>query len=239
MAQLFNEVERRTIAQSIVEQVKELIARGKLAPGHRLPSERELCEQLGVGRSAVREATSAMLAMGIIEIRPGDGAYVRADFPQSVLKSIDWSSLILNQQSSDLFEARLAIEVSAASLAARRATPEQRQYLRQLVERMAAAKDLEDFVALDLEFHLVLAQASQNAIFDDMVAGIQHLMRSSMLRVLEADEMRRLALEQHRSLCDAIDRAASAEAEEIMRAHLKKDLASFRAGRPQQPPQSP
>ena len=228
MSQLFNEVERRTVAQSIVEQVKELIQQGKLQAGQRLPSERELAEQLKVGRPAVREATSAMLALGIIEIRPGEGAFIRQDFPQSMLKSVDWSSLVLNQQTSDLFEARSAIEVTAARLAAQRATTEERQALRELVDRMAAAASLEDFVTLDLEFHLRLAQASQNVIFADIIDGIQHLMRSSMLRVLQADEMRKLSLQQHYDLCDAIDRGDAAEAEGIMRAHLRKDIASLR-----------
>jgi GntR family transcriptional repressor for pyruvate dehydrogenase complex len=229
MAQLFGEVERRTVAQSIVGQVKELVLQGKLHPGQKLPSERELAEQLGAGRSSVREATSAMLAMGIIEIRPGEGAYVRPDFPQSMLDSVEWSAFMLNQHSADLFEARVAIETSTAKLAASRATREDQDQLDRLVKQMARAATLEEFIDLDIEFHLTLAKASQNLVMHDILYGLHNLMRSSMLRVLESTDRRELALEQHRSLCAAIGQGAADEAEQIMQTHLRKDLVFFNA----------
>lgn len=229
MVQLFGEVERRTVAQSIVEQVKELVLQGRLNPGQKLPSERELAEQLGVGRSSVREATSAMLAMGIIEIRPGEGAYVRPDFPQSMLDSVEWSALILNQYPAELFEARVAIETSTARLAASRATDEDKERLHQIVEQMARAATLGEYVDLDIEFHLALAKASQNLVMRDILYGLHNLMRSAMLRVLESVDRRELALEQHRSLCASIGQGAANEAEQIMQTHLRKDLFFFNA----------
>lgn len=229
MPNLFGEVERRTVAQSIVEQVKELILQGRLNSGQKLPSERELAEQLGVGRSSVREATSAMLAMGIIEIRPGEGAYVRPDFPQSMLDCVEWSALMLNQDSSDLFEARVAIETSTAGLAASRATREDKERLYQIVEQMAKAATLEEFVGFDIEFHLALAKASRNLVMHDILSGLHNLMRSSMLQVLDSMNMRELALEQHRSLCATIRQGTAKEAEQIMRTHLRKDLFLFDA----------
>lgn len=227
MTQLFDTVERRTVGQAIVDQVKDLILQGRLKPSQKLPSERELSEQLGVGRSSVREATSALLALGIIEIRPGEGVYVRADFPQSVLKSVDWSTLMLNQHSNDLFEARIAVETSTARLAALRATQEAQERLYQLCRQMAKAATLDEFITLDLEFHLALAEASENPVLRDIIAGIQNLMRSSMLHVLQSEEMRKLSLEQHRSLCEAISEGAPEKAEHVMRTHLEKDLVSF------------
>jgi GntR family transcriptional repressor for pyruvate dehydrogenase complex len=236
VAALFGEIERRTVAQTIIDQVKGLILQGKLSAGQKLPSERELAGQLGVGRSSVREATSAMLAMGIIEIRPGEGAFIRDDFPQSTLESVDWSSLMLNHASNDLFEARTAIEVNTAKLAALRATPRALDRLHRIVDQFAQAADLEAFVALDLEFHLALAEASQNMVLHDIIAGIQNLMRSSMLQVLRSDRMRRLSLEQHRVLYDAVARGAAKEAAQAMRAHLEKDLDFFNGVRERQEP---
>lgn len=224
MQPLFDEVKRLNLAQTIVEQVKQLILRGQLHAGQKLPSERELADQLRVGRSSVREATSAMLALGIIEIRPGEGAFIREDFPRSMLESIAWSSLMINGHSTDLLEARMAIEVATAELAALRSTPEERRRLHELVEQMPATTSAEAMVALDLEFHLLLAQASQNIVLREIVVGLQHLMRASMLQVLKSAEIKRLAIEQHRSLCEAIDRQAATEAAQIMRAHLTKDL---------------
>lgn len=227
MSHLFGEIERRTIAQTIVEQVKDLVRQGKLKPGQRLPSERDLCTQLGVGRSSVREATSAMLALGILEIRPGEGAYIRPDFPRSMLGHVDWSALMQHQQAGDVFEARAAIEMTTARLAARRATPSEMALLAELVAKMAAAADVEDFVSHDIQFHLTLAQISRNPILYDILIGIQTLMREAMLLVLQSETMRHLALEQHRRLCLAVEGGRDAEAEAVMRVHLDKDITFF------------
>ena len=227
MAGLFAEVERRTVSQSIVEQVKQLIQEGRLRAGQKLPSERELSAQLGVGRSSVREATSAMLALGIIEIRPGEGAFICPNFPQSMLECVDWSTLIGTQGPGDLFEARTAIETSTARLAALRATAEDRVRLCQLVERMASAADLHEFVEYDIAFHLALAEASKNLVLRDVIDSIHNLVQASMLQVLQSEELRGLSVQQHRNLCQAIERGSPKEAEQIMRAHLEKDLSSF------------
>ncbi len=227
MTRLFGEIDRRTVAQTIVDQVKDLVRQGKLQPGQKLPSERELSGQLGVGRSSVREATSAMLAMGIIEIRPGEGAFIRPDFPQSLLDRVDWSALLGHRPARDLIEARFAIEVNTARLAARRARPEDHAALRRLVERMAAAPTVDDLITYDLQFHLTLAEASQNPVFRDILAGMQGLMRDSMRQVLQDEGLRALALEQHRRLCAAVERGAADEAEAAIRAHLDKDLSFF------------
>jgi GntR family transcriptional repressor for pyruvate dehydrogenase complex len=225
MTELFAEVERRNIPQSIVEQVRQLIADGRLRAGQKLPSERELSAQLGVGRSSVREATSAMLALGIIEIRPGEGAFIRPDFPQSMLECVDWSTLIVNQGSNDLFEARIAIETSTARLAALRATSEEQRGLYRLVQQMESSTSLQEFVEYDITFHFALAEASQNFVLRDILASIHNLMQSSMVRVLQSKELRELSLWQHRQLCEAVERGCPEEAERAMLAHLEKDVA--------------
>lgn len=228
MSTLFNEVEKSTRSERIIHQVKDLILEGKLLPGQRLPSERALAEQLSVGRSSVREATRAMVALGIVEIRAGDGAYIRADFPRSTMESVEWSSLLLNGHSSDLVEARMAVECNTAKLAAARATPEARARLRALAQSLVATEELDEFIALDIAFHLALAEASQNAVLRGILGGIQQLMRSSMLRVLQSAELRRTSVQQHLALCDAVERGDSAQAEQIMLAHLNKDKAALK-----------
>ncbi len=178
MSPMFEEVKKLTVAETIVNQVKERILEGQLIPGQKLPSERELAEQLSVGRSSVREATSAMVALGIVAIRPGEGVFIRTDFPRSTIASIEWSSLMLTGSAQDLVEARISVETATAKLAALRATAEQRRYLHRLAEQMDSTAKLEDFVGLDIAFHMTLAQASQNYVLGEIIRGIQQLMRS-------------------------------------------------------------
>ena len=80
---------------------------------------------------------------------------------------------------------------------------------------------------MDLDFHLALAQASQNIVLRDMVAGLQQLMRSSMQQVLQSDQLRQKSVEHHLLLCEAIAQRDVQQAEQTMRAHLQKDANFF------------
>ena len=223
----FRVIKKSSVSEAIVQQVKTSVLKGELSGGDKLPSEREMAEQMGVGRSSVREATSALIALGVVEIRPGEGVYVRDDFPRSTLESVEWSSLLVAGHADDLSEARLVIEVNTARMAASRATQEERDQLHAIVNRMASAKNLNDFIALDLEFHLTLANASKNVVLREVIAGIQQLMHECMFDVLQSEDLRVLAVAQHRQLCQALDRASEALAEAVMKKHLQKDIDFF------------
>jgi GntR family L-lactate dehydrogenase operon transcriptional regulator len=134
---------------------------------------------------------------------------------------------MLNGHAQDLMEARSAVECSTARLAAQRSTPAERQQLYVLTEEMARAGDLEQFIDLDIKFHLTLAQASQNIVLREIVTGIQQLMRGSMRQFLSVPAARARAVEQHRRLCLVIEQGAVDEAEQTMRAHLYKNAAFF------------
>ena len=227
MAKLFNSVKRATVAEAIVEQVKDLIIEGQLTAGQKLPSERELAEELKVGRSSVREATSALVALGVAQARQGEGVYIRPDFPESVINSIDWSALMLRGQIADLIETRRAIEVAIVRLASERATQSDKRKLLRLGKEMRVSLDIESFIERDLEFHLALAQSSQNMVMCNVIQGIQQLMRKSMSQVLRREDMRRIAVEQHRVIAAAIGQGDVERAVRTMEEHLMKDVRFF------------
>jgi len=223
MPSLFNQVKRLTVAETIVEQVKQLIVQGQLTSGQKLPSERELAEELGVGRSSVREATSALVALGIAEVRQGEGVFIRPDFPKSILDNVDWTSLMIRGQVNDLIETRLAIELSIVRLATQRASETAKTHLYELAYEMDASMEIDRFIQLDLRFHLTLASASQNIVMHSVIHGIQQLMKSSMLQVLQNDNMREIATQQHRVIATAIRDCDEEAAVLAMQEHLMKD----------------
>lgn len=227
MPTLFNQVKRLTVAETIVEQVKQLIFDGQLSPGQKLPSERELAEELGVGRSSVREATSALVALGIAEVKQGEGVFIRLDFPRSVLDNVDWTSLMLRGQVNDLIETRLAIELSTARLATKRASEKVRHELYEIAYGMDAAMKIEDFIEQDLRFHLTLAKASQNMVMHSVIHGIQQLMYASMLQVLQNNDLRETAARQHRIIATAVRDKDVDSAVKAMQEHLMKDIRFF------------
>ena len=227
MAKLFNHVKRATVAETIVEQVRDLIIDGQLRPGQKLPSERELADELCVGRSSVREATSALIALGIAQARQGEGVYIRPDFPDSVIDKIEWSSLLLRGQIRDLIETRLTIELAIVRLACERAPLPARVDLERLAGEMDVAMSIETFIERDLSFHLALAEASGNRVMHSVVRGVQQLMRSSMGQVLQRADMRAIASAQHRAIAAAIRQGDVEAAVRTMEEHLMKDQRFF------------
>ncbi|SVE24582.1 uncharacterized protein METZ01_LOCUS477436, partial [marine metagenome] len=88
----YRQIERATVSDAIVDQLRGLVAQGILKPGDRLPSERELCKRFGVGRTSVREALKPLITMGLLEGRMGSGTFVAAETGQ-FQKSLQWGLL--------------------------------------------------------------------------------------------------------------------------------------------------
>src|SRR5689334_607844 len=113
------------IYEEIVRQVKQLIAEGRFKSGDRLPPERELAEKFVVSRTSVREALRALESLGLIDIRPGEGTFVREVSVESLVEPLALVMVSQREALAELFEARQMIEPALAALAARRATPEE------------------------------------------------------------------------------------------------------------------
>lgn len=129
-------VKKRTLSEEIIEQFKQQILSGSWKPGDKLPPERELSESLGVSRTSVREAISALTAMGLVEVRVGEGTFLASDI--APLYKGDISSKFLVKRSSllEVVEARKIIETQLACLAAGRATREDLNKMEKILENM-------------------------------------------------------------------------------------------------------
>src|SRR3989475_9145520 len=125
------------IYEEIVRQIKGMIAEGRLKSGDQLPPERELAEKFVVSRTSVREALRALESVGLIEIRPGEGTFVR-QVPLDAL--VGPLALVMTSQREaigELFEARRVLEPAIAALAAGRATPEEIHEMERILEDQA------------------------------------------------------------------------------------------------------
>src|SRR5512132_646502 len=125
------------IYEDIVRQVKALIADGRLTSGDRLPPERELAERFRVSRTSVREALRSLQSRGLIEIRAGEGAFVRAVPGEARSEPLALGILPHREAVGELFEARRILEPAIAALAARRATPEDIAEMARILEEQA------------------------------------------------------------------------------------------------------
>src|SRR5215831_17829561 len=125
------------IYQEIARQVKSMIAEGRLKGGDRLPPERDLADKFVVSRTSVREALRALESLGLVEIRPGEGTFVREVSVESLIEPLALVMVSQREAIAELFEARQMLEPAIAALAARRATPEEVREMERILEEQA------------------------------------------------------------------------------------------------------
>lgn len=230
-------IKREPVATQIARRLVEFILSGQLEPGARMPSERQLAEAFGVGRSAMREALKALSLIGLVEVRQGDGTYLRKADSALLPEVIEWGLLIGEKRTMDLVEARQEIEVVIAGLAARRRSEGDLAELRRLLDRMRDSRDVQTFVEADVAFHLRLAEAAGNSVLRDVHSSIQALLRTWIARVMAAAGSTSPSYEEHEPVYDAVVAGDPAAAQAAMAAHmrsaadrLKETLASEELG---------
>jgi GntR family transcriptional regulator, transcriptional repressor for pyruvate dehydrogenase complex len=225
-------VRRTTLSGEVANRLTEAIRSGELAPGARLPAERELGVQFGVGRTSVREALRMLQATGLVTVRPGDGAFVANVSSANDRSFARWESLY-HYRVEELFEARLAIEPLAAARAASRADEDD-------VNSIAAALtafeqgvnecDLAAMVLADDDFHGAIMLASRNRMFQAMLGVANHLSLESKRAGLSAPGRPPHVLAKHRAIFAAIAAGDSQAAESAMRDHLMSFVSDMGVG---------
>ncbi|HEY8371472.1 MAG TPA: FadR/GntR family transcriptional regulator [Pseudonocardiaceae bacterium] len=170
---------RRTgLVEQVIEQIRALVTSGEWPVGQRIPPEPELVAALGVGRNTVREAVRALAHAGLLEVRQGDGTFVRATSELSgAVRRLCGTEL------RDVLEVRRSLEVEGTRLAALRRTEEDLRRLEQvLAERDAAlaAGDMPRVVEADATFHLLLVECSRNTVLIEIYRGLGEAIRASV-----------------------------------------------------------
>lgn len=217
---MLKKVNKNTVATQVINQLTELIRSGELRPGGRLPSEREMAEQLGVSRPPLREALRALEYAGIIETRYGDGIYVKStDFPTEANPLF---SNILNQYSlEEMIEMRQIVEKAAIELAVERATEEDMDAIRAIqAESKRALNNTENFVECDFAFHSAVAEAARNSMLFKTVKTMRKMMAEFNRDLLDSRTFRANVLRQHQAILDALEGRNSVEAVAAMDKHL-------------------
>ncbi len=221
-------IRREPLATEIARRLVEFILSGQVEPGTRMPSERALAEAFGVGRSAMREALKALSLIGLVEVRQGDGTYLRKADSALLPELIEWGLLLGEQRTMDLVEARQEIEVVIAGLAARRRTAADLADLRSILARMDAAPTVAAFVDADVQFHLRLADACGNSALRDIHASVQALLRTWITRVLTASGDTVPSYEEHVPIVAAVDAQDAPAAQAAMAAHMSSAAGRLR-----------
>ena len=220
-------VTRTSLSDEIVEQIIDLISRDVLKPGERLPPERELCKRFGVGRSSLREALRSLAVMGILDGRVGDGTFVANNNKKYLEKILQWGLLLDRKTVEDLIDTRLMLESQTAFLAAQRATTENLQQLEETLRGLEESiEQPEKYLEFDLQFHLVIARATQNSILYSLLSMTRGYLQEWIKGILAepstpgARTRAKLSLKEHRAIFQALQDGNAEEAREAMTEHI-------------------
>jgi GntR family transcriptional regulator, transcriptional repressor for pyruvate dehydrogenase complex len=214
--------------EMVADQLLEMIRDNTLKPGDKLDSVEKLAQKFKVGRSAIREALSALRAMGLIEIRQGEGTFVNSTNEADLALALSPSLLINQQELLEFLEVRKVIESATASITAVKRTPAQLQEIKLALDDMKDAIHKEGLgEQADVRFHLAIAKATQNTLLVKLVNQITDTLRETMRETRrmwlydEKASVERL-YQEHRSIYEAIVDRNSNLAQQLMLSHLDK-----------------
>lgn len=223
MADLNEILSKDRLSAQVADRIQDDILKGGMGEGERLPSERELADRFGVSRIVIREGIKMLEERGIVQVRTGSGSYVTNLQPEALAESM---GLFLQQEGAPLAylqEVRFTIEVEMAALAARRRTDVDIECVAKTLQKMHDSKDnLDEFVQADLDFHIALAQATQNPLFILLIKTLNPLMLDLRYKANRVKGARERALHYHRQILDHIRNLNAADAKDEMAKHLKE-----------------
>jgi GntR family transcriptional repressor for pyruvate dehydrogenase complex len=219
-------IKTKKIYEEIVEQIKQLIVDGFLKPGDKLPSERDLVDSFKVSRSSIREALSALEMMGLLEVRTGEGTFIKQIKADSMMSSLAWALHLDKGSVLEMLEVRRMIEVQAVGYAAQRATIKEINELAQTLETMKNNLKNSEIISekADLKFHYTIAIATHNKItvrlMDTISDNLHHLIRASRSKLYEGKYTPELLYQEHVTIYEAIKNKDPEEAKHQMLLHL-------------------
>ena len=229
---------RTDSAEQVITYVRDTIARGELRPGDRLPAERDLALKLSVSRPTIRAGLRALAAMGVIVSRHGSGTYIPDGPPILGSEPLRFLAALHGFSREEMYEARRVLEVSAAGLAAERASAEHVAAIaEEIASLFASIDDPQAFLLHDIHFHRAVAAASGNPILGALVEMVSALYyeRRRETATLATTRNLRDAADLHRSIYQAIRTHDADRARTIMNQHLLHS-AAFQAEEEQPPP---
>jgi GntR family transcriptional repressor for pyruvate dehydrogenase complex len=225
---MFKQVKSKKVYQHVVEQIQVMVMNGELKKGDKLPTERDLAEQLGVSRTSIREALRSLEMVGLIESRQGEGNFIGGNIRGNFFEPLSVMFMLNQGNPRDILELRMVIEVEAASLAAKRVKidgcEEDVKELNDILRKLREASSEEESSNIDLQLHYKISEITGNYLIMMLLDTISSLMEtfieSARGMILVDSENKEKLFSEHQNIVDAISAGDSRKATKAMRIHL-------------------
>jgi len=221
-------LKQTSLIDQIVAEIEERIRSGQFKNGEMLASQDELARTMGVSRASLREAFNRLQLRGLIDIKQGRGTFVRQLTTGDFMSSLDSFLIVEKESAIELLEARLEIESSVAKMAAEKGDKEKISKIEEALIGMGRAiksNDLDEFIAMDVNFHVAIGESCDNEIMIKIVAILRRLMKQLIERVFydvafDKEELMKVTYNFHESVYNAILKKDPEGAKRSMRDHL-------------------
>ncbi|MCY6484589.1 FadR/GntR family transcriptional regulator [Clostridium aestuarii] len=222
---MFIPIKNTKVYEQVIEQIKGMISDGTLKRGDKLPSERDLVQQLGVSRASIREALRALDIIGLIESRQGEGNFIRESFENGLVEPLSIMFMLNESKPKEIFELRKVMEIETAALAAKRISESELEVLKDLVNKMENSNDEEIKVKIDKKFHYTIAHASGNFVIFNILNTLSTLIdafiKDARKEILRKDKNKNTINTQHEAIYNALKEHNPGEAATVMRKHME------------------
>jgi GntR family transcriptional regulator, transcriptional repressor for pyruvate dehydrogenase complex len=228
---MFSPVNVDRVSQVIVDQIKVLIRDGRLQPGDRLPSERELCQRFGVSRVTVREALRVLEAGGLLTIRVGahGGAFLTSPSTERLSEGLADLISVSTLTAANVTEARIIVELGILPLAVERATDDDIAALFTMVDEAESALDAGTYaVEMSAAFHIRVAECTHNPAIAMLVQSFHGPLLMSLEESHQSAPMGSQGIDEHRKLAQAIKDHDLAAARKVATTHLDRTARRVR-----------
>ncbi|MCU9838658.1 FCD domain-containing protein [Ruegeria sp. WL0004] len=223
----FQKVQSEKLSTSVVRQIEQLILRGILRPGERLPAERDLAERLGVSRPSLRDAVAELQCEGLLTTKAGSGIYVAEVLGNAFSPALTRLFASHDEAMFDYLSFRRDMEGLAAERAARLGSESDLKVIQAIFDKMVEAQKRskgDEEARLDAEFHMAIIEASHNVVMLHMLRSMFDLLRQGVFYnrqiMFHQRTTREAILDQHRVINNALQERDPAGARAAVEAHL-------------------
>lgn len=196
-----------TVVEQVIEQMTDMLLAGRFKAGDKLPSEFELMDELHVSRNSLREAMKILSAMGVVDIRRGDGTYICQTLQPSIFDSVIYSMMMGASEANEIIELRQSLDENVLNLATRKCTDEEIDRLQEMIGQMRqcfAEGKISEAAGLDYRFHIYLTQCARNRFLTRIVTGVYRLFENSIEENIRTEELFAMADDHHQEIVDCL-----------------------------------
>lgn len=206
---MFERIENESVVSTVVNKIKNSIVSGELKPGDKLPTEVELIEQLGVGRNSVREAVKMLIALGVLEVKRGQGTFVVKKVKPSFFNPLLFSLIIEPKSNKDLYELRVMFDTMVLFNLMDKMDDEKFDQVYSLLDEVYESYhnntgEVDYFVQKDMEFHKLLMELTENALIKQIGEVIISLFPEYIKKSISQENGIKRSLDNHKEIVELL-----------------------------------